>query len=78
MADSTLEEIPIRLLYEIARSQQFRVCITIDGPTGRSFLDTLDVWDGRPGRVGSRLISRASIVGRTVDDAAKDVIEEIL
>lgn len=54
-----------------------RVGITIDGGIGKSYLDTLDVWVGKPYATESRLVARSSIVGRTLSEAASEAIEII-
>ena len=77
MSDKTLEELPIRRLYALAKKQHLRVSLKIDGEIGKTYLDTLDVWEGRPFAVGSRLIGRASVVGQTLDEAATGLIGEL-
>lgn len=77
MSSKSLEELPIRKLYALAKGQHLRVGLTIDGGIGETYLDTLDVWDGRPGVVGSKLVARAVVQDGTVNGAAMEIIDEL-
>lgn len=76
MLDDLLD-LPISRLWEAAKKNHLRLSISIDGEKGKSWLDSLDLWDGVPGRVGSTCICRASLIDATIDEAAERLLEDM-
>jgi hypothetical protein len=76
MLDDLLD-LPISRLWETAKKNHLKLGISIDSANGKSWLDTLDIWDGSPGQIGSTCICRASLIDSTLDEAASNLLKEM-
>ena len=72
-----LLDLPISRLWETAKKNHLKIGISIDSANGKSWLDSLDVWDGSPGQVGSTKVGAATLVDTSVNDAAKILLADM-
>jgi hypothetical protein len=63
----------------IAQRRRWRISLTLDKrDAGRSTLDTLDVWDGKPETHGARLVAREPCMNRPLEVVAQAVLKQIV